>query len=173
MLLSRNLFINHQPITLCLGISFWAMLCQKPTMSFSAVESSLVYFSIHLQKKIYTEVQKIFSCFFISYINRINFAADELLKFKIFRTHIHRCQDHNNVIVDDLRRASHHTPNSFCFIHVSCPRSQSWPLNCKYNKCCKKYFSLQCFWIRLFLRSMFLSTIIILNQNFLFSLALI
>ena len=105
------------------------------------VQSSLVYFSIHLQKFFYTEVQKIFSCVFIFYINCINFAADVLLKFKFFLTQIHRCQDHNNVIVDDLRRASHHTPNSFCFIHVSCPRSQSWPLNCKYNKCCKRIYT--------------------------------
>ena len=141
MRLSRNLFMSDQPITLCLVIYFWAMFCQTPTMSFSVVQSSLVYFSIHLQKFFYTEVQKIFSCIFIFYINCINFAADVLLKFKIFLTHIHRCQDHNNVIVDDLRRASHHTPNSFCFIHVSCPRSQSWPLNCKYNKCCKRIYT--------------------------------
>ena len=137
MLLSRNLFMSDQPIILCLAIYFCAMFGQTLIMSFSVVQSSLVYFSIHLQKFFYTEAQKIFSCFFIFYINCINFAADVLLKFKFFLTQIHRCQDHNNVIVDDLRRASHHTPNSFCFIHVSCPRSQSWPLNCKYNKCCK------------------------------------
>ena len=141
MLLSRNLFMSDQPIILCLAIYFWSMFCQTPTMGWEVVQSSLVYFSIHLYKIFCTEVQKIFSCISIFYINCINFAADVLLKFKIFLTHIHRCQDHNNVIVDDLRRASHHTPNSFCFIHVSCPRSQSWPLNCKYNKCCKRIYT--------------------------------